>query len=257
MKRTTTIGFDRKLRQEWLDAIASKQSAGATMPDLRKFGHKLLRADCPADEARGKTLTVLFHLWVDVPSNAVALRDGACKLLADLEPRQRIALHWGLGLATYPFFRDTADATGRLLALQDSVSLAQIQRRLAERWGQRSTAQRAARRIVRSWIDWGVLLESDQRGTYVTGPPVGVSGALATWTVEAVLVGADAESQAVTQVRKAPQLFPFDVELSMQELRRAERLAVDRQGLSEEVVMLRRASGQAETSAERRQMRLL
>lgn len=255
MKRTATIGFDRRLRQEWLDAIASKRSTGATVPELRKFGHKLLQADCPADDARGKTLTVLFHLWVDVPAKAVALRDAACKLLADLEPRQRIALHWGLGLATYPFFRDTADATGRLLALQDSVSLAQIQRRIAERWGQRSTTQRAAQRIVRSWIDWGVLRESKQRGTYVAGRSIEVANALASWTVEAVLVGADAESQAVAQVRKAPQLFPFDLKVSAHELRRAPRLAVHRQGLNEEVVMLRLASRQ-DVSADRGQMRL-
>ena len=256
MKWAATIGFDRPLRQEWLDAIASKRTAGATVPELRKFGHKLLRNECPADEARGKTLTVLFHLWVDVPVNAVALRDGAGKLLADLDPAHRIALHWGLGLATYPFFRNAADATGRLLALQGSVSLAQIQRRLAERWGQRSTAQRAAQRIVRSWIAWGVLRESKQRGTYIASKPIGLAGPLASWMVEAMLVGADAESQAVAQARKAPQLFPFDLKVSAHELRRAPRLVVHRQGVDEDVVMLRRSSGRAEPSFDRSQLRL-
>lgn len=240
MKRSATIGFDRRLRQEWLDAIASKRNAGTTIPELRKFGHKLLRADCPTGDARGKTLTVLFHLWVDVPAKAVALRDDTGKILADLEPRQRIALHWGLGLATYPFFRDTADAAGRLLALQGSVSLAQIQRRLAERWGERSTAQRAAQRIVRSWIDWGVLKESNQRGTYVAANSIRATGSLATWIIEAVLVGADSDSQIVSQVCKTPQLFPFDVRISTHELRRAPRLAVHRQGLDQDVVSLRK-----------------
>lgn len=256
MKRAATIGFDRRLRQEWLDAIASKRTAGVAVPELRKFGHKLLRSECPADEARGKTLTVLFHLWVDVPASAVALRDGAGKLLLDVDPVHRIALHWGLGLATYPFFRDTADAAGRLLALQDSVSLAQIQRRLAERWGQRSTSQRAAQRIVRSWIDWGVLRESKQRGTYIASKPIGLAGPLASWMVEAMLVGAEAESQAIAQVRKAPQLFPFDLKVSAHELRRAPRLAVHRQGVDEDVVMLRRSSSRAEPSSDRSQMRL-
>jgi hypothetical protein len=257
MKRAASIGFDRRLRQEWLDAIASKRTAGATVPELRKFGHKLLRSDCPADEARGKTLTVLFHLWVDVPANAVALRDSASKMLADIEPRQRIALHWGLGLATYPFFRDIADATGRFLGLQDSVSLAQIQRRLAERWGQRSTTERAAQRIVRSWIDWGVLRESKQRGMYVTGKLIEVSGALASWVVEAVLVGADAESQTVAQVRRAHQLFPFCLKVSANELRRAPRLAVHRQGVDEDVVMLHRSASHADSQSAQCQLHLL
>ncbi len=258
MKRTAIIGFDRRLRQEWLDAIASKLTVHATtVPELRKFGHKLLRTEYPGDEARGKTLTVLFHLWVDVPANAVALRDSARELLVDLEPRQRIALHWGLGLATYPFYRDVADATGRILALQDSISLAQIQRRLAERWGQRSTTERAAQRIIRSWIDWGVLRESKQRGTYIAGKPIGVSKSLAYWTVEALLVGADAESQAVAQVHKAPQLFPFDVKVSAHELRCAPRLDVHRQGAGEDVVMLRRCANRTGMPPEYLQFRLL
>lgn len=240
MKRTTTIGFDRRLRQEWLDAIASQQTSGATVPELWKFGQNLLRSEYPADEARRKTLTVLFHLWVDVPANAVALRNGAGKLLPELESRQRLVLHWGLGLATYPFFRDAADVAGRLLALQESVSLAQIQRRLAERWGQRSTAERAAQRIVRSWIDWGVLHESTQRGTYIAGKPIEVGAPLASWVIEAVLVGADAESQVIAQVRKAPQLFPFDIKVSAHELRRAACLDVHREGLDGDVVMLRK-----------------
>lgn len=253
MSRAATIGFDRRLRLEWLDAIAAKRAAGLTVAELRKFGHQFLRGDLPADEARGKTLTVLFHLWVEVPRNAVALRECASELLGELGPRQRIALHWGLGLATYPFFRDTADATGRLLALQDSVSLAQIQRRLAGKWGQRSTAERAAQRIVRSWIDWGVLSETSQRGTYVPAKRVEVSGSLASWVIEALLVGGDAEAHSVVQVRKAPQLFPFAVETSAHDLRRAPRLVVHRQGVSEDVVLLRPAEEAAKRGAENRQ----
>ncbi len=256
MKRAATIGFDRRLRQEWLDAIASKRGAGATVPELRKFGHNLLRSECPADKARRNSLTVLFHLWVDVPAKAVGLRDAAGKLLDDLDPAHRIALHWGLGLATYPFFRDTADATGRLLALQDSVSLAQIQRRLTERWGQRSTTERAAQRVVRSWIDWGILRESKQRGTYLASKSIEVAGPLASWMVEAMLVGADAESQAVAQVRKAPQVFPFDLKVSAHELRRAPRLVVHRQGVDEDVVMLRPSNSRTEPSSDRSQARL-
>lgn len=256
MKRTAIIGFDRRVRKEWLDAIASKWAAGTAVPELRKFGHKLLRSDYPADEARGKTLTVLFHVWVEVPAKAVDLRDGASKLFADLNERERIALHWGLGLATYPFFRDAADATGRLLALQDSVSLAQIQRRLAERWGQRSTTQRAAQRIVRSWIDWGVLRESKQRGTYLASKPIEIAGPLASWVVEAVLIGHNAESHVVSQLRKAPQLFPFALRTSAHELRRAPRLAVHREGGDEDIVTIRAPSGRTAPSPKPAQLRM-
>lgn len=235
-----TIGFDRRVRKEWIDAIAERWSLGATVSEMREFGHRLLRLESLADEARGKTLTVLFHLWVTVPANAVALRDEASKMFAQVDAAHRIVLHWGLGLATYPFFRDTAEAAGRLLALQDSVTLTQIQRRVAERWGQRSTAARAAQRIVRSWIDWGLLREGAQRGTYLANRPIEVTGPLALWLVEALLVSLNSDAQVVAQVRRSPQLFPFDLDVSVHDLRRAPRLAVQRQGVDEDVVSLRR-----------------
>lgn len=239
MRRPAAIGFDRRIRTEWLDAVAAKLAAGAKSADIRKFGHRLLRREYPGDDARAKTLTVMFHLWVDAPETAVTLRDAAAKLLSEVDPVERVGLHWGLGLATYPFFRDVADASGRLLALQDSVSLTQLQRRLAERWGQRSTTERAAQRIVRSWIDWGVLKETAQRGTYTPGRRLEARGALAAWLIEALLVAGDADSQSVTKARTNPQLFPFELCVTGHELRRAPRLVVHRQGVDEDVVALR------------------
>ncbi len=240
MKRATMIGFDRRIRVEWLDAIAGKQAEGMKASELRQFGHAFLRDEYPADEARRKTLTVLLHLWVNVPEDVRELRDYAAGLLLSLPRPERIALHWGLALATYPFFRDAADAGGRLLFLQDNLSIAQLKRRLAERWGERAIVERATRHVARTWIDWGVVRVSEQRGTYIASRPFGIAGPIASWMVEALLVGAEAESQAVAQVRKAPQLFPFALKVSAHELRRAPRLVVHRQRVDEEVVMLRR-----------------
>jgi hypothetical protein len=216
----------------------------------------MLRSEYPGEDARGKTLTVIFHLWVDVPEHAVELRNGAARLLRDLDAAERMALHWGLGLATYPFFRDVADAAGRLLALQDTVSLAQLQRRLAERWGQRSTATRAAQRIVRSWIDWGVLVETSERGVYATARRVNVSAALAAWMVEALLVGHHEDSLTIAKVRTTPLFFPFDLRISAHELRRKQRLAVHRQGVDEDVVTLAKAITTEQRNGGRRQRQL-
>ena len=71
--------------------------------------------------ARGKTMTVLLHVWTTVPDAAVPLRDDALALLRGRTGRDRLPLHWGMCLATYPFFRDVAATTGRLLALQGTA----------------------------------------------------------------------------------------------------------------------------------------
>src|SRR5262249_17424073 len=113
--------------------------------------------------------------------------------------------------------------------------------------------ERAAQRIVRSWIDWGVLRESDQRGTYVQGKPIAVASPIGSWLVESMLIGADPEPRAVARVNKAPELFPFDLKISAHELRRAPRLIIHRQGLDEDIVALRPARDQ-DQRAERGQL---
>ena len=73
-------------------------------------------------------------------------------------------VHWCMCMAVYPFFGTVADAVGRLLRLQGTAGAAQVQRRLRERFGERETVARAARRILRAYIDWGVLSETDEKG---------------------------------------------------------------------------------------------
>ena len=41
-----------------------------------------------------------------------------------------------------------------------------MQRRLRERFGEPETVARAARRILRAYIDWEVLVETEENGLY-------------------------------------------------------------------------------------------
>ena len=59
-----------------------------------------------------------------------------------------------------------AEATGRLLHLQGTAAAAQVQRRAREQLGERETVSRAARRILQAFVDWGVLLETNEKRIY-------------------------------------------------------------------------------------------
>jgi hypothetical protein len=230
------IGFDRRIRLEWLDAVAVRSTTGATPAELSKFGHRLLHREYPRPETRKRTLTVLFHVWLRVPAKAAHLRETATHLFADASPPHRLAIHWGLSAATYPFFRDLADCMGRLLALQNDAALSQIQRRMAERWGDRSTARRAVRRIIRSWVDWGVLNDSTRPGVYTARHPLMIDGPLACWMVEAMLIGSDRPLEAVSKLKRHPVLFPFELLTSVHDLRRSPALSIHRDDFHESIV---------------------
>ena len=236
------IGFDRRIRLEWLDAAADGTAAGLAPTDLRSSLVRRLEGEVTGGgtphQARGKTATVLLHVWARVPAAAVPLRDDACALLSGRSGRDRLPLHWGLCLAGYPFFRDVAAAAGRLLALQRTASLTCIVRRVTETWGARTTVTRAAQRIVRSFVDWGVLEETGARGVFAPVPRIVVrDGEIGPWLVEAALAGAGRDAVPLGDLLRGPACFPFDLQVSARDVARRPRLELVREG-REDVVRL-------------------
>ena len=103
----TTIGFDRTIDLEWLDAAAGYLAAGATELDTRRLLWCMLDGlvgGNAVNSARGKTLTVLMRIWVTVPQAAILLRNSALEPFPSAMRDERLALHWAMTVACYPFF---------------------------------------------------------------------------------------------------------------------------------------------------------
>ena len=227
---------------------------------------------------REKTLTILTRVWCGPPLRLVPLRDAGLRLLDGMgpaeamdpseatepseviepagvteptattepagatEPTGRLAVHWGMTMAVYPFWNAVAAQVGRLLRLQGVATAAQVHRRVQEQYGERPTVARATQRVVRSFVDWGVLADTETRGRYVAGEPCPVrTPALAAWLAEAALHVRDGEPVApVQELLGQPGLFPFRVSYVTARGLAAEspRLDVAHQGLDTEVMML-------------------
>jgi hypothetical protein len=247
MNHRTQIGFDRKLKLEWLDATAAQVARGVTGRELKAFLWKFLEGVVSgetSDGARRKTITVLSHIWAQVPPETVALRNTALAILPEVRADQRLAVHWALTIATYPFFAAIATATGRLLALQGNASLAQITRRVAEQWGDRESVQRTARQAVRTMVEWGALTETATKGVYQRSNRLSMAeGPLVPLLVEALLLGFRQDTIPMGEIKNHPALFPFKLELQTHCLRSDPRLSVHRQGLDVDIVALASRSG--------------
>lgn len=239
-----TIGFDRKIQLDWLDATADWAAQGLGLPEIRSRIGRLLEGQVAGSghrSAREKTMTVLLHVWVVVPRTLAPLRDEGLALLRDRSGRDRLPLHWGMCVSTYPFFRDVAATTGRLLALQGKAALSQITRRTAESWGERSTVIRAAQRVVRSLVEWGVLKETEGRGIFAAAPRIAIANrdGIGAWLVETAISNCDRRGRPLRSLLTNSAFFPFVLHLSPRELAASPRIELHRQGLDEDVVMLK------------------
>lgn len=232
------IGFDRRLDKEWLDTAASLTMAGLSGSEVRQQLQKLLETSQGVKAAQN-TLTVIGRLWWLAPPELAPMQARALKLLQDATPDERVAIYWSLCLAVYPLFLDTAWLTGRLLSLQGEVRLQQVELRVKELWGERGAIPRAVQRIVRSMVQWGVLLDTNRHGVYQPAPSIGVNEDLAALLIEGLLRGQKDGSLLGQQLHFHPALFPFEVAIRPYDLRRRPQFEVLRQGVDVEYVTLR------------------
>jgi len=240
------IGFSQRVRLEWLEQTAELVLGGKPRGEIKGCLEEMLRDQLsvgsnPERGNRDKAVTILLRSWVSVPKSLEPMRDDGLGLLRRLPDEERLAVHWGMVMAAYPFFGAVAETAGRLLRLQGYASAPQLQRRIREQFGERETVARAARRVLRSFVDWGVLKDTGVRGRYegVAARPVR-DRSLAAWLVEAVLVASGTGSSLLVGLVGSPALFAFDLQVhTAMDLDGSPRLEFLRQGLDQEIVILR------------------
>lgn len=234
-----SVGLDRPIKLEWMDALAGKIQTERDWTTLRRYMHAFLTPERPNYESRRKNITVLFRIWVSLPEECLEMRERAIDLLSKDGESIHLCIHWGMMLIAYPFFRDVAGIIGKLLSLQGEVSLKQIQRRVAEQWGQRSTTSIAARKIVRMMASWGVLKETTIRGNYISTKRAKIFDEGALWLTEALLRADQTKSIPLERLPSAHSAFPFEIAISLLQLIRSDKMEIRRQGLNIDVIGLR------------------
>jgi len=246
VNRNGEVGFSQRIQLDWLERTARLYIAGLTKDEIEESLQALLQDQLSIGSGakrgnRALSISILLKVWVVVPHGLESLRNEGLELLKRLPPKQHLAVHWGMVIAVYPFFQVLAETVGRLLRLQGTVAASQVQRRMREQFGERSTAERAARRILRCWIDGGGLKETEEKGIYQATPTISVNDTkLAAWLIEASLIASGSASGTLKAITQNPALFPFSTEsINIRGLESHSRLELLRQGLDEDVIMLR------------------
>ncbi len=246
-KRTDQIGFSQRVRLEWLEQTANLILAGNDKAAVNDALQELLKdkVSVGGQAERGnreKIITILLKTWLTVPSELESLRVEGLELFKRVPRRDHLAIHWGMVMAVYPFWSGVATQTGRLLRLQGSAAAAHVQRRVREQYGERETVSRAARRVLRSYLDWGVLQETGAKGIYSAGATLAVDDSrLIAWLAEASLRARASGSAPLKDLIDSPSIFPFRLaHISAEHVASlSPRLNILRHGLDDDLVMLR------------------
>ena len=245
----SSIGIDRVIQMEWLVKTASLVIDGTDNTTIKNILMDDIKGNFRAKEvsARGaidKTITILMRTWIGSNNNELKpLREDGMELLKRYPRIHHIIIHWGMITSTYPFWQCVAMQTGRLLRLQGTASTTQIQRRIREQFGQRETVTQATSRALRSFLNWGVINETETKGVYSIGTTLEVSDPeLIAWLLEASLYGVTDKVSPLKDLIGSPSLFPFQIKPINAEIlvSASSRLDYLRHGMDEDLLMLRK-----------------
>ena len=245
MGRKDQIGFSQRIQLSWLEETANLILAGQKQEEIQIYLQDLLKDQLSVGGTatrgnREKAITILMKIWVNVPDGFESLKKEGLELIQSVPVDEHMAVHWGMATAVYPFWASVAASVGRLLRLQGTVSTIQAQRRVREQYGERETVARAARRVLRTFIDWGVLEETGKKGIYQVSRFLMITDRrLISWFVETSLIASGESSGTLSELVNNPALFPFQIPLQDISAFPGKRIEIIRHSLDENLVLLK------------------
>ena len=248
-KRHEAIGIKQVVRLEWydfvLDLLQEGKEAKVIREELDSFLTDQRQAGGYGERGQDtyiKAVTQLMKCWVSLDKELINLRDSALEYSRRCPRDKRLALHWAMTIAAYPFWYKVAEQVGRLLTLQQLTSQSQIRRRCFEVFGERTTVERSARRVVRSLVAWGVLKDSESKGCYEKSDPLMILDHDMVFLLIEAALHAMPEGKAVLGLLiNTPAFFPFQFPVLAGDLvaQRVPRIDVVRYGLDDELLRLK------------------
>jgi hypothetical protein len=233
-----TIGFDRYIEKQWIDQTAKWVVQGKPRAELHTLIDDYLAPFIKGETSLRKTKNVLFGCWINQRENNQAYKLQAIDLWKKISLEERLIIHWGLAMASYPYFASVVKQIGRLDRLQGDVHSKELQKRVVELHGDTESVRRAAARLLQSLTQWGVLEEINKSTFHVNKSLISTDSELLSWLAISPLLSSDRSRMDVAEISSDPAFFPFIIDNQLMKPQTNVLVEVIHQGVSESVIGL-------------------
>lgn len=248
IQRYNKLGIKQTIQKYWMDKTVQMLLAGLSEKEIRAELNEYLSSQKQSGgigERGKKTYGMAISImasWFSPDADLISLRNEALSIACNYSPENWTPLHWLIISASYPFWFGVAKQTGRLLNLQEKITQAQIFNRLKEQYGDRETVARNARYVVRSFVAWGVLNDTEDKGCYKKSTPYKIVDTnLAILMIESALHATTEAKKTLGLLLNNPAFFPFQLPVMTGDFvsQNSSRIAVNRYGLDDELLTLK------------------
>ena len=226
------IGFNRNVKLDWLNAIASYVSETDDQLEIRERLETIM-SDVNGVETKRKNIDILINIWLKSQETAPDLYAEAKELFnVVINPIDRLWLHYGLTLVYYPYFREVAMLVGQISRYEDEFTKIEVKEKLIASRGELGSLERSLRYVLSSMKDWGVLSEGKNQNYYIANRRKFETSneQLEAWLLACALQAHPASQLPYEDLIRLPELFPFIINVSVDVLRNQKWFNVYRQG---------------------------
>lgn len=212
------VNYSRHIEAYWLDQTALWVAEGLNKQELHDKINSMLSPLINCKVNLGKTRNQLTSLWFDKNDNVSnEFSEFAVEYVKESHDIPFV-IHWGLLIAKKKFFADVARFIGRNSKLNDSFTYSQVQKRMVELYGDTETVKRGLRSVLKTMIDFGVLLRSNARSYQVNQINLAVPNKLMNWLLCALLFSEDAMSRTLSDIIDDAIWFPFELDIEPEDI---------------------------------------
>jgi len=219
----------RPIKPEWLDMTAELLAETRDMDEIKESINEYVSHSIKSSINVRKTREILINTWVEVDSGNREFRERALQVYKECPQTDRTAVHWAMMLMAFPVFRDMCTIIGKLSDMQEEVILSQVQRRIYEIWGERNTLVHAIPKNIKTLKEFGAL-EQVKRGVYRAVRRTVKDRDVGCILLYAVLKTSGKLYQSVAGIDRLKELFPFELNLGMDDLYQSDLFKIDRIG---------------------------
>jgi hypothetical protein len=240
-KKKISIGFDRYIERAWLEQISKWVAQEKNRDELHDLVDDYLAPFINGATSLRKTKNVLFGVWVNSSDENEPFKKQAIHFLQHCSKDERLSIHWGLSIASYPFFDSLVRLIGRLLRLQDDIISKELVRRSVELHGDTESVRRATTRLLQSFGEWGVLIPESKSLFHSPKKIVINNPELVTWLLASVFFSNGRDRMTVDEIISDPVWFPFEIPQSSFQINQSDILEIVHQNVGDTLVSLKKS----------------
>lgn len=223
------VVFARSIKPEWLDMTVELMNRTRDKDEVKRGINEYLSNYIKSSINIRKTREILMNTWVEVDNGNQDFRERSLRVFGKCSRCERLAIHWVMLLSAFPIFKDLCTIVGKLSDMQEEILLPQIQRRVYEIWGERSTLVHSLPKNIKTLRDFGVL-EQVKPGVYRVVKQQIKNKDVCCLLLYAVLKTSDKLYQNVSGIDKFKELFPFELNFGMADIQQSDMFEIDRIG---------------------------